>query len=178
MNILKFEKSPISKPYLTISILGIRHKLNIKYSSLSSVTLTKKDNEFILNIPKIYKTTDNTNLIKKAIQKLYSEIAVKEIEDSLELARHILKFAPEDYLIKRMDGSLYKTVNKKILIINPDIIQYSKEIINSTIIKELCKMQHRPNTKIYEKTIKDAMEKYEIYKKSPKETFNLVYKIS
>lgn len=164
MNILKFEKQFISRSYLTITVLGISYKLNIKYTTSNSIKLNKQENEFELILPKKYKNLDNINIINQAIQKLYSELAPQELEASLELARYILKFAPEDYKIERLKNEYYKTLKNKVLVINPDIIQYSREIINTTIIKAFCKMQFRSNSNAYKETIKNAMKHYEEYK--------------
>lgn len=176
MSILKFEKKSISNTYLTISLLGINYKLNIKYTTSNSVELIKKDGTFDLLLPKKCKNTDNIDIVNQAIQKLYSEIAPKELEDSLELVRHILKFAPEDYKIQRTENCFYKILKTKVLVINPDIIQYSKEIINTTLIQAFCKTYFKQNTKQYKETLKTALENYEHYKKlltSP----NIIYKI-
>lgn len=164
MNILKFEKKFIYKSYLTIAVLGTSYKLNIKYTTSNSIKLNKKENEFELILPKKYKNSDNIDIINQAIQKLYSELAPQELESSLELARYILKFAPEDYKIERLKNEYYKTTRNKVLVINPDIIQYSREIINTTIIQAFCKMQFRPNSNAYKDAIKNAMKQYEEYK--------------
>ena len=177
MNIIKFEKTYSSKPYLSISLLGKSYKLNIKYTSTDNIKLNKKDSEFVLVLPKKYKNLDNLDIIYQAIEKLYSETAPKEIEDSLELARHILKFAPEDYKIQRMDNCGFKILKKKILVINPDIIAYSKEIINTSIIKELCKMAYGYKTKAYMQNIKIALNKYEEYKKDVLNNDCLIYRL-
>lgn len=166
MNIINFRKTYIAKPYLTISLLGKSYKLTTKYTSSNTINLTKKDSEFILFLPKKYKNLNNQDIILQATQKLYTEFAQKEIEDSLELARHILKFAPDDYKIDKLENSFYKSIKRKILIISPDIIQYSKEIINTTMIQEFCKMKHTQNSKIYKQVLKNALIDYENYKKN------------
>ena len=165
MGILKFKNSIIPKTYLTVSVLGNSLKLNIKYLNISSIQLDKTNTEINLFLPQKYKNMDNMNLINLAIQKLYSEIAKTEIEYSLEIARHILKFAPEDYSIKRLDNDFYKC-SKNLLIINPDIVKFNREIINTTIIQAFCKLKYKKNTEKYKKLFADAMNKYEIYKKS------------
>lgn len=165
MSILKFEKKFICKSYLTIAILGNSYKLNIKYSSSTSIELTKKDYEFELVLPKKYKNSDNIDIVNIAIQKLYSEIAPTELEQSLELVRFLLKFAPEDYKIERLNNEYYKIKNK-VLTINPDIIQYSKEIINTTLIQAFCRMNFKLNSNAYKKALKNALESYEQYKKT------------
>ena len=59
---------------------------------------------------------NNLNKLGGTEQFLY-EIAKKEIENAMELARHILGFAPEDYLIKRLNDSFCKT-NKNIILVS------------------------------------------------------------
>lgn len=166
MNIINFRKTYIAKPYMAISLLGKSYKLTTKYTSSNNISLTKKDSEFILSLPKKYKNLNNQDLVFQATEKLYTEFAPKEIEDSLELARHILKFAPDDYKIEKLDNSFYKSIKRKILVISPDIIQYSKEIINTTMIQEFCKMKHNQNSKIYKQELKNALIEYENYKKN------------
>lgn len=164
MKVLNFEKNFISKSYLTISVLGNSYKLNIKYTASNSIELTKKDFEFELVLPKKYKNCDNLDIINLSIQKLYSELAPKELEEALELVRHIVKFAPEDYKIENLKDEYYKIAKNKILVISPDIIQYNREIINTTLIQAFCRMKFRPNSKAYKETLKNAINCYEEYK--------------
>ena len=177
MNIINFRKTYIAKPYMVISLLGKSYKLITKYTSSNNINLTKKDSEFILSLPKRYKNLNNQDIISQATEKLYTEFAPKEIEDSLELARHILKFAPDDYKIEKLENSFYKSIKRKILIISPDIIQYSKEIINTTMIQEFCKMKHNQNSNIYKQVLKNALTEYENYKKNNISLAELKYKI-
>lgn len=164
MNILKFEKNSICKSYLTISVLGTSYKLNVKYTNTNSIELTKKDFEFELALPKKYKNSDNVEIINHTIQKLYAELAPKELEEALELVRHILKFAPEDYKVEYLKEGYYKIAKNKILVISPDIIQYNHEIINSTLIQAFCKMKFKLNSMNYKEALRNAMKQYEEYK--------------
>jgi len=163
MRILNFRKTVNNQTYLTVSVLGQSLKLNIKYANISSIELNKKDTEIDLFLPKSYKNLENIDVINMAIQKLYNTIAETEIEYAMEVARHILKFAPEDYSIKRLNDEYYKCSKNKI-IINPDIVRFNREIINTTIIQAFCKVKHRPNTIAYKKLLNNAMNEYEIYK--------------
>lgn len=164
MKVLNFEKRPSYKSYLTIAILGNSYKLNIKYTTSNLIELTKKGAEFELVLSKKYKNSDNIEIINHAIQKLYVELASKELEESLELVRHILKFAPEDYKIEYLKEDYYKIAKNKVLIISPDIIQYNHEIINSTLIQAFCRMKFKLNSKSYKEALKNAMKQYEEYK--------------
>lgn len=175
MSILKFRKAVNNQTYLAVSVLGQSLKLNIKYTNTSSIDLNKKDSEIDLFLPKIYKNIENIDVINMAIQKLYNTIAETEIEYAMEVARHILKFAPEDYSIKRLDDEFYKCSKNKITI-NPDIVRFNREIINTTIIQAFCKIKHRPNSIAYKELLNRAMNEYEIYKK--KEIKNKFLKVS
>ena len=163
MGVLKFRKTVNNKTYLTVSVLGQSLKLNVKYTNTSSVELNKKDTEIDLFLPKVYKNLENIDIINMAIQKLYNTIAETEIEYAMEVARHILKFAPEDYSIKRLNNEYCKCYKKQI-IINPDIVRFNREIINTTIIQSFCKIKHRPNSIAYKKLLIKSMNEYEIYK--------------
>lgn len=164
MSILNFRKAVNNKTYLTVSVLGQSLKLNLKYTNTSSVELNKKDTEIDLFLPKSYKNLENIDVINMSIQKLYNTIAETEIEYAMEVARHILRFAPEDYSIKRLNDEYYKCSKNKI-IINPDIVRFNREIINTTIIQAFCKIKHKPNSVAYKKLLNTAMNEYEIYKK-------------
>ena len=163
MSILKFRKSANNQTYLTVSVLGKSLKLNIKYTNIPSIELNKNDTEIDLFLPKSYKNLENVDIINMAIQKLYNTIAETEIEYAMEVARHILKFAPEDYSIKRLNNEFYRCSKNKI-IVNPDIVKFNREIINTTIIQAFCKTKCRPNSVAYKKLLNSAMNEYEIYK--------------
>ena len=165
MKVLKFKKVVNNQTYLTVSVLGNSLKLNVKYANISSIELNKKENEIDLFLPKFYKNIDNIDVINIAIQKLYNTIAETEVEYAMEIARHILKFAPEDYSIKRLNNEFYKCTKNKI-IINPDIVKFNREIINTTIIQSFCKIKYKPNSVAYKQLLNNAMNEYEIYRKN------------
>lgn len=164
MSVLKFRKTVNNQTYLTVSVLGQSLKLNVKYTNTTTVELNKKDYEIDLFLPKAYKNVENIDIVNMAIQKLYDTIAETEIEYAMEVARHILKFAPEDYSIKRLNDEFYKCSKNKITI-NPDIVRFNREIINTTIIQAFCKTKHRPNSMAYKELLNSAMNSYDIYKK-------------
>ncbi len=165
MKVLNFKKVVNNQTYLTVSVLGNSLKLNVKYTNISSIELNKKENEIDLFLPKFYKNIDNIDVINVAIQKLYNTIAETEVEYAMEIARHILKFAPKDYSIKRLNNEFYKCTKNKI-IINPDIVKFNREIINTTIIQSFCKIKYKPNSVAYNQLLNNAMNEYEIYRKN------------
>lgn len=166
MGIINFSKQTLNKSYLSIGVLGKSLKLNIKYiKNNTGIELIKKDLEIDLLLPIKYKNLNNMGIINSAIMKLYSKIAYTEIENSLELARHIFKFAPEDYKIEKLNGVFYKIQKNKVLVISPDIMQFNQNIINTTILQAFCKMKYKANSKAYKDALENALNEFEKYKK-------------
>ena len=163
MGILKFKKVLNCQTYLAVSILGNSFKLNIKYTNNNSIELNQKEAEIDLILPKTYEKQDKSEIINMSIEKLYNKIAERELEYAMEFARHLLKFAPKDYQIKRLNNEYYKC-SKKQIIINPDIVRFNREIINTTIIQAFCKTKYRSNTNSYRKLLNFAMNEYELSK--------------
>lgn len=162
MSILNNRKSNLNNSYLAVSILGKSLKLNINYINGFDIKLIEKNCELHLYLPKKYKNKDNIDIINLAIRNLYDKVAEIEVENAMELARHIVNFAPEDYLIKRINDGFYKS-NKNLIIINPDIVQYSRETINTTVIQAFCKAKYRSNSNSYKELLQMSMKKYENY---------------
>lgn len=163
MNILLNNKTNFNKSYLTVSILGKSFKFEVKYKSNSIVELNKEENKIILNLPKKYKNIEDNSIVNMAIEKMYDEIAETEIDNAMEKIRIILGFAPEDYSIERMKNSFCKNKGKKI-IVNPDIVKYSKKIIEMTLIQAFCKAVYKENSKEYKIALVNGLEKYEAIK--------------
>ena len=78
----------------------------------------------------------------------------------MEKVRLTLKFAPEDYEIARIDKTLGKCYNDKI-IINPDIVMYKKETIEYIIFHEFCHLKFKRHSKKFYDMIKSYFPNYE-----------------
>lgn len=161
--IINMKRTFIHKTYFTVSILGKAYKLNINYAKRENVKVERLANEVNIILPNIYKNSNNEEIINMCIQKIYNEVAGRELENAMEFARHVLGFAPEDYKIKRINEGYYKYSNK-ILTINPDIAAFSREVIYTSLIKAFCKVKYREGSKNYEKAIEKGLREYEIYK--------------
>ena len=93
---------------------------------------------------------------------MYNEIAKKELENIMEKVRTTLKFAPEDFKIMKLDQRFAKCLAGR-LIINPEIVKYSKETVEYIIFYEFCLLKvKRHGKKLYE-TLKEYMPNYESY---------------
>ena len=161
--IINMKRTFIQKTYLTVGILGKSYKLNINYAKRENVKIERLENEINIILPNIYKNSNNEEIINMCVQKIYDEVAGREVENAMEFARYVFGFAPEDYKIKRINDGYYKYSNK-ILTINPDITAFSREVIYTTIIKAFCKAKYREGSKNYEKAIEKGLREYEIYK--------------
>ena len=162
--ILNFARKFIQKSYFSVSLLGKSLKLNINYSKVNNPEVNKFENEINISIPIRYKHSDNMDIINLCIQKLYHEIAISELENAMEFARHIYGFAPEEFKIKRLTNDYIKYANKT-LTIDPDIVQFSEEIIYTTIIKTFCKIKYRNGSKNYLNSLEFGLKEYERYKR-------------
>ena len=164
MGIVSFKSNSNQKTYLAVSVLGSSLKVNIKYKNISTVEVNKEISEVNITLPKEYKNKDNTQIIELSIQKMYKKIAETEIEYAMEVARHLLSFAPEDYSIKYLNEDYYKC-SKSNLIISPDIVRFNREVINTTIIQAFCRLKYRYGSTKYKRMLSKAMNDYEIYYK-------------
>ena len=160
MSILEKQINGFNKTYLTVSILGKSLNLDIKYRNNPIIEINEEEKNIIMYLPKKYKTINNVKIINMAIEKMYEEIAEKEIESSMERVRLTLGFAPEDYTIERMKDSFCKVKNKTI-IINPDIIKYNKKVIETTLIQAFCKTKYKTNSKAYKLALSEGIKRYE-----------------
>lgn len=160
MNLLFTQKN---KSYFTIGLLGKSLKLDIKYRENPIVEMNQKENKIELFLPKKYKTMKNVDIVNMAIEKLYDEVAEKEIADCMEEMRIILGFSPEDYQLKRMDDTFCKCAKRKVLYINPDIVRYNRRVIEATLLQAFCKIKYQEGTKTYKEALLNAINIYEQY---------------
>lgn len=170
MNILKQNKIiDLSKPveiktYLAVSVLGKSLNLNIKYKKINVPELDMGEKDVNIYLPTRYKETGTVDIVSEAIKKMYNEIAKIEIANSMEKIRVILGFAPEDYEVKRMKDTFIKNNRNKTIEINPDIVKYSRKVIETSLIQAFCKTKYKENSKEYKNLLQKSIEKYENYK--------------
>ena len=161
--ILSLKNEFVQKTYFSVNLMGKTLKLNINFSKINNIEIDKLENQINFTLPIRYKNRDNIDIINLGIQKLYDEVAIIELEYAMEFARHIFGFAPENFKIKRLTDSYYKYANKT-LTINPDIIQFSEEIIYTTVIKAFCKIKYRFGSNKYLNSLEFGLKEYEKYK--------------
>lgn len=143
-------------------ILGLNYTVNIYYLRINSPELNLEKNCINIHLPISYRKKDNQELVNIILLKMYTKIAENEIENIMEKARHEFGFAPEDYEIKKIAGTLAEC-NKDLqsISINPYIVRYSKDIIEYIVFHEFCHLRYKNHTKSFYDMLKKYKPNYE-----------------
>ena len=101
----EYQKSPRkAKEYLDgekFQILGEEYSLNIYYKDINNAILNVENGKIVIILPLRYAEEDNTEQIKKMIDKMYYMVAEREVEAAMEKTRKMVGLAPEEYRIKK-----------------------------------------------------------------------------
>lgn len=160
----KIKEYEESKDYIrkeTVRILGEDCRVTVNYKNLKKPKLTVEGKNIKVYLPNKYKKTDRDEILRLLIEKMYDMIAEKEIESIMEKTRLMLGFAPEDYSIQRMKNCLGKCLEDKTIIINPDIMQYSRETIEYIVLHEFCHLQYKTHGKKFNEYMERFMPGYQ-----------------
>jgi len=140
-----------------VKLLGEDCKVKVNYKNLKKPTLTVEGKNITICLPNRYKKLNRDEILVKLIEKLYDLVAQTEIETIMEKIRKQLGFAPEDYIIKRIDNKMANCITAKgLIVINPDIVKYDKETIEYILIHQFCHLK----CKIHSKKFNEMMDKY------------------
>ena len=145
-----------------VKIFGTSYQLAITYKYIKIPKLNIQEKTIQIVLPNKYKKISNKTIIKVLIEKMYDVIAEKELDNIMEKVRLMLKFAPEDFEIARINKTLGKCYKDKI-IINPDIVMYKKETIEYIILHEFCYFKCRKHSKKFYDMIKSYIPNYQTY---------------
>jgi len=155
-----------------VKILGENYSLKILYANIKLPKLNVENKVVEITIPAKYKKIDNSDIIGILIEKMYDQIAEREIECSMEKMRVMMGIAPEDFEIKRMKNVLGVCTDEKKIIINPDIAIYGKNVIDYIVLHEYCHLKYKNHTRSFY----DLLEKYmPNYEKSAEKISNFKY---
>ncbi len=147
-----------------VPILGIDYKVKIIYKNIKITELNLENKTIKILLPNKYKKIDNKEILDLAIDKMYEQIAKVEIERAMEKTRILLKFAPEEYEIKKIK-TLGMCKNKKITL-HPEIVKYSRKIIDYIVLHQYCHLKYKNHNKDFfnmlEKYLPDYKECEEI----------------
>ena len=143
-----------------IKILGEDCKVKVNYKNLKKPVLTVEGKNIKIIIPNRYKKMNKDEILKCLIEKLYDFIAKKETEIIMEKLRHELGFAPEDYRLERMENKLAECKEDKTIIINPDIVINSREIIECVLLHEYCHLKYKTHSKGFYQMMEEYLPNY------------------
>ena len=144
----------------TVKVLGKDYDLEVQYKMVKAPSLSFENSKIQVILPNQFKKMENAEIVTILTNKMYEKIAEKEIERAMEKTRILLDMAPEDYEITRMEKVVAKCKEGKI-IINPDIVMYSKDIIDYIVLHEFCHLKYKNHTKSFYNMLKTYMPNYE-----------------
>ena len=153
----------------TIRIFDMHFTLNVYYLKTKSPELNIEKKVVNVFLPIKLRKQNNQALLKNILYKMYKKITEKEVEIIMEKARHKLGFAPEDYSIEKIPGTL-ATFNKDLqsITINPYISMYSKEIIEYIVFHEFCHLKYKTHSKKFYELLEKNISNYKIIEKKIK----------
>ena len=143
-----------------VKVLGINYNLFFEYKNVDTTDLSFNSNKIHVVLPNKFKRMDNKEIVELLMSKMYQQIAEKEIERAMEKTRILLNIAPEDYKIEKMDKAIAKCSNK-IITISPDIVMYSRDVIDYIVLHEFCHLKYKNHTKSFYNMVKTYMPNYE-----------------
>ena len=149
----------------SVKIFGKNYDVEVKYKSVKSPELNLEENYKIqIILPTKYKKVGSEQILKVSIDKMYEQIADNEIENIMEKTRKMLGLAPEEYSVIKMKDTLGKCVNGKITI-NPELMQFKKEIIEYVVAHEFCHLKYKTHGKRFYEIIEKYIPEYKKYEK-------------
>lgn len=147
-------------PKLT-KIFGINYNVNVYYLKIKTPELNLESSCININLPMNYRFKNNQQLLDVILLKMYTKIAENEIENLMEQARHEFGFAPEDYFIEKMPGTLgHCNQDLQAITINPYIVMYPKEVIEYIVYHEFCHLKYRSHSKKFYSMLKGYIPNY------------------
>lgn len=168
LNKIKEYEEKNTKEYIRneiVKIFGEDCKVKINYKNLRKPTLSVEGKNIKIYLPNKYKKLNREQILEKLIEKLYDVIAKKELETIMEKIRIKVGFAPEDYIIKRLDNKLAMCTDEKILVINPDIVRLYKDEIEYILLHQFCHLKFKTHSKKFYELISKYNKNFEEYEK-------------
>lgn len=128
-----------------VPVLGIDYRVKIIYKNIKITELDVENKTIKISLPNKYKKISNKEILDLAIEKMYEQIAIVEIERAMEKTRIMLGFAPEEYEIKKMK-TLGMCKDRKITI-NPEVVKYSRKVIDYIVLHQYCHLKYKTHSK-------------------------------
>lgn len=141
-------------------ILGESYYLNIYYKDINNAILNVENEKIEIILPLSYAEEDNTEQIKKMIDKMYYMIAEKEVESAMEKTRKMVGLAPEEYKIKKIKYAWGTCSSRKVITINQNLMMYSRKAIEYVVLHEICHLKYMNHSKKFWEMIENYMPDY------------------
>ena len=146
-------------------ILGESYYLNIYYKDINNAILNVENEKIEIILPLSYAEEDNTEQIKKMIDKMYYMIAEKEVESAMEKTRKMVGLAPEEYKIKKIKYAWGTCSSRKVITINQNLMMYSRKAIEYVVLHEICHLKYMNHSKDFWNLVEKYMPNYKQIKK-------------
>ena len=135
----------------TVKIFGETISVRVIYKKLKNPELDLVGNIINVYLPNKYKRSGNIEIVKLA-------------EKVMEETRIMLKgLAPENYEIRKLSNKLSKLTLERVIIINPEIVKYNKQVLKYVILHEFCHLKYKTHSKGFYKMMQKYMPEYESY---------------
>ena len=160
------EKNKLKKSLLErkiIKVFGNDYNLKISYKMVNGPELNLDNGTIMIDLPFKYRNVDNSKIVNLILDKFYNRLAQNEIEQIMEKYRITLKMAPNDYKIEKMEKTLGKFIEeKKVIIINPEIVKYNRDILEYVVLHEFCHLKYKTHGKNFYKIIEKNIKDYKV----------------
>ena len=164
MNIFRTKLKEVKTIYTKvtdITILGQKFELKVAYKNVKVTELNFENREVKVVLPLKFRNKDIRKILNIIVNKMYEQIAKKEVETIMEKIRSKLKFAPEDYKIAFIKNAMAKCNSSKEIVVNPYIMRYDLQTVEYMILHEYCHLKYKTHSKGFWELIRKAMPKYE-----------------
>lgn len=141
-------------------ILGESYYLNIYYKDINNAILNVENEKIEIILPLSYAEEDNTEQIKKMIDKMYYMIAEREVESAMEKTRKMVGIAPEEYKIKKIKYAWGTCSSRKVITINQNLMMYSRKAIEYVVLHEICHLKYMNHSKKFWEMVESYIPDY------------------
>ncbi len=141
-------------------ILGESYYLNIYYKDINNAILNVENGKIVVILPLEYAEEDNTEQIKKMLDKMYYMVAEKEVEQAFEKIRNMVGLAPEEYRIKKVKSVWGSCSSNKKITINQNLVMYSRKAVEYVVLHETCHLKYMNHSKKFWAMVEQYMPDY------------------
>jgi hypothetical protein len=146
--------------YKIVKIFGTPYILNVNYQNIKSIEVNIQEREIDVILPVKYRRANQNEILNALVEKIYEQIAQKEIEQIMEKTRIMLKIAPENYSISKIKNVMAKCEKQSEIIINPEIVKYKKEVIEYIIAHQFCHLKYKTHSKRFSEMLNKNFKNY------------------